>query len=86
MSLEGQTVCHANLCLLTREPHVPMSPMPLNGLLNLSPANNKGQQLVEYITDNDIDVVALTETWLHKGDTIARGNMTLAGYTLHDES
>ena len=88
-NLRHLAVCNQNqqnLRSLPREPHFSVPTVPLDfTLLNLRSSNNKGDQVVKYVTDNDLDVVALTETWVQKDDSVARGNLTPAGYTIYDE-
>ena len=47
--------------------------------------SNKGDEIVEFVTDNDIDILAMTETWLKPDHVVARGDMTPAGYSLYEE-
>ena len=59
--------------------------MPLDFCLLNTRGSNKGDEIVEFVTDNDLDILAMTETWLKPEHDIARGDMTPAGYTLHEE-
>ena len=52
-------------------------------LLNIRSVNNKTTVLTGDITDNDFDIVALTETWLAKDDTVTCGEITPDSYTLY---
>lgn len=53
-------------------------------VLNCQSARNKACLIVDYIRDNDFDVIALTETWFKAGDgdQKAKGDVTPSGYTL----
>ena len=59
--------------------------MPLDFCLLNTRGSNKGDEIVEFVTDNDLDILAMTETWLKPEHDIARGDMTHAGYTLYEE-
>lgn len=83
---EPLTISKNNLKCLPREHSVCVSSQPLDFcLLNVRSVNRKGDQLVDFITENDLDIVALTETWLSPDDAVACGDMTPEGYTLHQE-
>ena len=88
-NLRHLAVCSQNkqrLRSLPREPYISVPTVPLDfKILNLRCSNNKGDQVVEYVADNDVDVVALTDTWLQKNSSDARRNLTPAGCTLYDE-
>lgn len=50
-------------------------------LWNCQSARNKTTTIAEYLSDNDLDILALCETWYHpNGDDIIIGNTTPAGY------
>ena len=51
--------------------------------LNARSVNNKSQQIAEHITDEQIDLCAVTETWLtSESNRVTLGNLTPEGYTL----
>jgi hypothetical protein len=54
------------------------------GLINARSIKNKTTSLVDYITDNDIDVIAITETWLGTDgrDRVVEGEVCPPGYNL----
>ena len=54
--------------------------------LNTRSVKNKCDEIVDYITEHDTDVVAITETWLSQGDTdnVVRASLTPDGYKLID--
>jgi hypothetical protein len=50
--------------------------------INAQSVRNKTLYLADYITENDYDIVAITETWLSaEADETAVGNLTSAGFT-----
>ena len=70
----------------------PNSQFPTNNLpiraklcvLNTRSVRNKATEFVDLVLDNKYDIVGITETWFKpKGDEVAIGNMTPAGYTFH---
>ena len=65
--------------------HQCFSSIPLDFCLLNTRGSNKGDEIVEFVTDNDLDILAMTETWLKPEHDIARGDMTPAGYTLYEE-
>ena len=44
---------------------------------------NKADEICDYIVDKDVDVCAVTETWLGKNDAIICGQVTPQGYKMH---
>ncbi len=50
-------------------------------LLNARSVNNKSTEISEFIHDNNIDVLALTETWLKKGDDSVINDLCPEGYS-----
>ena len=82
---QHRTICQANLMSLPRRPHQCFSSIPLDFCLLNIRGSNKGDEIVEFVTDNDLDILAMTETWLKPEHDIARGDMTTAGYTLYEE-
>ena len=52
-------------------------------LFNPRSVKKKSEAIVEFVVDNDIDVLTLTETWLTCNDTVAAGDITPQGYALH---
>ena len=71
--------------LLPRETHQCSSSIALDFCLLNTRGSNKGDEIVEFVTDNDIDILAMTETWLKPDHVVARGDMTPAGYSLYEE-
>ena len=37
--------------------------------VNCRSVRNKTNEIVDYVTDKDVDILGLMETWLHKGDS-----------------
>lgn len=58
----------------------PSKDQVLFGLINTRSVKNKATQLNEYISDNKLDLVAVTETWLNDGDQVTLGNICPSGY------
>ena len=57
------------------------------GVMNVSSLGNKMDCVIDHITDNRLDIVGITETWLSNNDKNNRlvGNTCLdSGYTLHN--
>ena len=52
-------------------------------MFNPRSVKKKSEAIVEFVVDNDIDVLTLTETWLTCNDTVAAGDITPQGYALH---
>ena len=51
--------------------------------LNAQSCRNKASELNDLVTDHDIDIFLLTETWLkEQGDEAQKAEMTPAGYIL----
>ena len=73
-----------NGCNLDNLTVVPTSNHPkLNvGLLNARSVCNKATTLNEYITDNNLDVFALTETWLKSADQTVIAELVPSGYSI----
>ena len=36
---------------------------------NCRSVRNRTNETVDYVIDNDVDIIGLTETWLHEGDS-----------------
>lgn len=53
-------------------------------LMNTQSLNNKAAEFIDFICDHKPDIVALTETWFHEGETAARTLCTPTGYELLD--
>jgi hypothetical protein len=55
--------------------------------LNARSVKNKASEIAEYTVDKQIDICALTETWLSSGDRdrIVCGDILAPGYQLHQE-
>jgi exonuclease III len=53
--------------------------------MNARSVRNKVLMITEYITDNDIDIAGITETWLSESDndTMTVNDLCPAGYRLH---
>ena len=51
-------------------------------LLNARSINNKEDSIYELITDNDLDVLALTETWCAVNSDVSLGLVTPPGYAI----
>lgn len=51
-------------------------------LLNVRSVKNKAMIVKDYVVDNDIDIMALTETWLRPGNTndVEVGTLCPTGY------
>jgi hypothetical protein len=81
-----QVVNHQNLI------PVPVQKCIKNNLsvtcINARSVKNKASELADFITDKDIDILAITETWLTSGerDRLSRGELTPKGYHLIDVS
>ena len=43
----------------------------------------KSTAIVDYVVENDLDIIAITETWLTTDDRAAPGEITPDGYKLH---
>ena len=58
------------------------------GCINTRSVKNKEDDVVEAITDNNIDILAITETWLTAGDrdNMTRKSMTPQGHQLFDKA
>lgn len=62
----------SNLIIVKRQP---MQPPPIRfkpldfTLLNVRSVKNKPHIIKDFVVDNDIDLLALTETWLRSGNT-----------------
>lgn len=75
-------ISHSNLIsvkLTPRERHIP----PLRfGALNARSLRNKHLSIVDYVIDNDLDVVAFTETWLSadSSDDVTCSHLSPPGY------
>ena len=52
------------------------------GLLNPRSINNKESSIHELITDNKLDLLALTETWAHDRSAVSLGLIVPAGYSI----
>ena len=52
------------------------------GLLNARSINNKEDSIYELITDNDLDVLALIETWCTDNSDVSLGLVTPPGYAI----
>ena len=75
-------VCHQNLCQINLN-HQTVCKSELNiCLVNTQSARNKTDDIVQYITEKDIDVCVITETWLNSHDEVKTGDLTPAGYKL----
>jgi hypothetical protein len=52
----------------------------LFGLLNARSVNNKQTSICETINENNLDLLAITETWLDRDDNVTIGNLCPPGY------
>ena len=53
------------------------------GLLNAQSVKNKALDIIDHVNDNNLDLVALTETWLTDNDTVHKAELTSNGFTIH---
>ena len=53
------------------------------GLLNSRSINGKEASIYELICDNDLDILALTETWCNEKSNVSLGLITPPGYQIH---
>ena len=67
------TSIHLRLVPLVSSEPAPASALVNFVLYNTRSVRNKGDDFVDLITDNDLDIIALTETGLQAGDTPGRG-------------
>ena len=51
--------------------------------LNCQSIRNKTQNILSYITDNEIDVACFQETWINKGDECVISEMQEQGFKMH---
>ncbi len=61
-------------------------PLVKLGVMNCRSMDNKSDYIFDHMKDNNLDIVALTETWLSNDDTKSRRvvmNCAEYGYTLH---
>nr|XP_054750855.1 uncharacterized protein LOC129256716 [Lytechinus pictus] len=82
----GHRTCHSS-CRGSDSRNL-ISVVPIRLLTNMCTLNarsvrNKATDIVEFITDNNFDIVALTETWLKDYDDVIIGNCTPEGYTFN---
>ena len=75
---QRRSLCPENLMSLPRKPHQCFSSVPLDFCLLNTRGSHKGDEIVEFVTDYDLDILALTETWLKPEQVVARGDMTPA--------
>ena len=61
----------------------PISGRPVFACLNIQSLNNKFDDVIEFIRDNSIDVMCLTESWLDS-DSVALLRLRAAGYNVVD--
>ena len=52
-------------------------------LFNSRSIKSKSDAIVDYVVENSLDILALTETWLTAGDSVAAGDVTPEGYRFH---
>ncbi len=56
-------------------------PSKLNaGLWNAQSLRNKSDMFVDFVTENDLDLAIVTESWLTSNDRVVEGECTLPGY------
>ena len=66
--------------------HVPVYKQSVKlGFVNCQSVCNKASEIAGYVVDNNIDILALNETWLHPGDVDNHviGDLTPSGYLFH---
>ena len=51
-------------------------------LINLRSCNNKTALMKQFINDLDLDICAVTETWLKEGDEIGKVALKPEGYEI----
>ena len=58
---------------------------PIFGLLNSRSIRNKSDDIIDHVLDHKLNLIALTETWLHGDDSDQKaiGDITPAGYVFH---
>ncbi|KAJ8047785.1 hypothetical protein HOLleu_06878 [Holothuria leucospilota] len=61
--------------------NIPINDFAKLCLVNTRSVRNKCSAFVDFVLDNDFDIVAITETWLKHGDDVIIGDITPAGYT-----
>lgn len=65
-----------------------LSPITRNmkiALVNTQSVRNKGDDYMEYVTRSNLDLIMMTETWLHPhGDEHTKSELKQAGYDFHD--
>ncbi len=85
--LLGKQLCPVdNLIQIKCEKSTPIIDAPISlCLLNARSVNNKAILLNEYIADKEIDILALTETWLKPGDDSVVNELCPEGYTFTGE-
>jgi exonuclease III len=80
-------VNHSNLTSITLQESKENSTKIKNArfcYMNARSVCNKAEEIASYITENQIDILAIAETWLKsgEGDKIVRGDLTPHGYKL----
>ena len=53
------------------------------GILNARSVCNKALAIMNLVLDNDLDILAITETWLRNGDTATPAELKPPGYEFH---
>ena len=53
----------------------------LFGFLNARSVRNKASEVNEFVTDNNIDILGVCETWLTQDDKAVISELTPVGYT-----
>ena len=75
-----KTADHNNLVSITT---LPIEQLVKFGLINAQSTRNKVDLISEYIVNDQINVAAITETWLTKDDEQLSNDITPKGYTMH---
>lgn len=87
--INNNSVNHSNLTTVKLESSANViKQQPLSfGLINARSVRNKCTQISDYIIENSIDILALTETWLgdENKDQILLGNLCPPGYSIIHE-
>lgn len=52
------------------------------GVINAQSVCNKTDDITSFVLENNLDILAISETWLCEGDTLTQGDLTPCGYTL----
>ena len=83
----GRYVNHSNLVTVSIVSTPPKPPNTKVGLLNCQSVRNKTSSAIDHVVHNDLDIVALTETWLKDNgeDQKTIGDLQPSGYLLRHQ-